>query len=222
MSYELVIGIIGFVGVALSWAAVRHFFTKGRSNVRASGEALVGLIFVSVAVLGASIAFNLRTYERLTEKKVIGEAFLTKIDKQHFKADIRISGKSNQSFDIYGDQIRIDARILTWSPRATIFGLDTQYRLERIEGRYQKTKEQNSNRKQAYDLSADDGMNIADVAESNPDWVPFVAARYGNSSYVPMADQARYQIIINVNGIALEAANDVAKDATNAWSNDGK
>ena len=45
-----------------------------------------------------------------------------------------------RKFTVHGDEWRIDARVLKWKPWANVLGLDTQYRLDRLSGRYESTQ----------------------------------------------------------------------------------
>jgi hypothetical protein len=84
---------------------------------------------------------------------------------------------------VLGDQWRIDAQFLKWRYWATLFGLESQYRLERLEGRYRDVAEQNSKTTLAHALAEPSAIDIGGLS-SRLGRLNFLAdASYGSSTY---------------------------------------
>ena len=82
-----------------------------------------------------------------------------------------------------GDQWRVDAEFLKWKYWALLLGLDSQYRLDRLEGRYRSAAEQNSQPNVAHDLSERTAVDLVALAESLGSWNFLLDATYGSSTY---------------------------------------
>ena len=113
--------------------------------------------------------------------------------------------------------------MLKWKPWANVLGLDTQYRLDRLSGRYQSIEQEINGARSVHPLSGGD--------EAGPEWMPWkvsawntarkyrqyvdaVDTLYGGGAYMPMADGARYEVWITQSGLIARPANDVARAAS--------
>ena len=84
---------------------------------------------------------------------------------------------------VYGDQWRVDAEFLKWKYWALLLGLDSQYRLDRLEGRYRSVVDQNSQPKLAHDLRDETAVDVVSLAEGLGRWNFLIDASYGSSTY---------------------------------------
>jgi len=84
---------------------------------------------------------------------------------------------------VYGDQWRVDAEFLKWKYWALLLGLDSQYRLDRLEGRYRSVIDQNSQPKLAHDLRDETAVDVVSLAEGLGRWNFLIDASYGSSTY---------------------------------------
>ena len=73
-------------------------------------------------------------------------------------------GCDERTFPVFGDQWRVDAEFLKWKYWALLLGLDSQYRLDRLEGRYRSAAEQNSQPNVAHDLSERTAVDLVALA----------------------------------------------------------
>ena len=64
-----------------------------------------------------------------------------------------------------GDQWRIDAEFLKWKYWATLLGIDSQYRLDRLEGRYRTAAAQNTQPNLAHDSGRRQRSTVVSLAE---------------------------------------------------------
>ena len=138
------------------------------------------LAFLWVALFSASIY----TYTSLTSEAVVAELRFERLGEQQYIARLR-SGDfcEEQSFRVLGDQWRIDAQFLKWKYWALALGLDSQYRLDRFEGRYRAIGEQNTRPTLSHDLKKDTVVDVGGVSETLGLLNFLTDATYGSSTY---------------------------------------
>jgi hypothetical protein len=143
------------------------------------------VVVVPAVVLGF-FAFSLGSasyysYNALTDETLIAEiVFDDAID------DVRIAhlttgdGCLERVFPIQGDQWRVDANFLKWKYWVTLLGLESGYRLDRLEGRYRSVDDQNTLETPAHDIATAVSIDMESVATA----LPFlVDTSYGSSTY---------------------------------------
>ena len=88
-----------------------------------------------------------------------------------------------RSYPLFGEQWRVDAEFLKWKYWALLLGLDSQYRLDRLEGRYRSVTDQNTQPKIAHGLSERTAVDLVGLVESLGSWNFLLDATYGSSTY---------------------------------------
>src|SRR5918994_1874592 len=96
---------------------------------------------LSIVLLTATIY----TYDRLTAETLTAELRFDATGDRQYLAHLRTGDRCDERvLPVLGDQWRVDAEFLKWKYWALLLGLDSQYRLDRLEGRYRSAAEQNS------------------------------------------------------------------------------
>jgi hypothetical protein len=125
-------------------------------------------------------------------------------------------------YPLHGDEWRLEAQVLKWKPWANVLGLDAQYRLDRLSGRYHSIEQEINATRSVHPLAGGD---------AGPDWLPWrisawdaarryrayvdpVDTLYGGGAYMPMADGAKYEVWITQSGLVARPANDAARAAS--------
>jgi hypothetical protein len=111
------------------------------------------------------------------------------------------AGELIGSFEILGDQWRIDAKFIKMKYWANLLGLDSRYALERIEGRYSKIADQNNSPNLAHDLGEDGVIELFTIWG----WNPFIDANYGSSTYFEISTDKRYSVTKTQTGIIVRS-----------------
>jgi hypothetical protein len=201
--------VLAVIGVRSLWR--RRFFAGGT-------EFLFGGVLLAVASVLLVVSTNLYTYSRLTFEQPVADLILKSTGPQKYQATlIRTPTGAMQVFTLLGDEWQIDARVLKWRGWATMFGLDAQFRLERLSGRYLNIDMERSGARSVYALSDNPGLDLWSTAIDHPKWVPFVDAVYGSATFLPMADGARYRITLTQSGLIARPVNATATDAVEKW-----
>ncbi len=148
------------------------------------------------------VAWNLHTFNRLTEESLIARLRFVPVAEQQYEVELR-SGDfcKSQSFRLFGDEWRIDARFLKWKAWANLLGMDSMYRLERISGRYRNIDDENRQRHFAYAIGDAPVIDLARYAERDwGRWAP-VDTSFGSSVYESIDPAYEYAVYRSQSGL---------------------
>ncbi|HMN43356.1 MAG TPA: hypothetical protein PKE27_02215 [Povalibacter sp.] len=178
----------------------------------AGGSAVMGFLLLACAALFFVVSLNLHTYARLTYEQPVAEIVFESRGPQRYRATLtRMPAGEMQIFILAGDEWQLDARVLKWKGWANLLGLDAQYRLERVGGRYRDIEQERHAERTVYGLSENPGVDLWDLSTKYPRWLPFVDAVYGSATYMPMAEGARYQVSLTQSGLIARPLNTQAE-----------
>ncbi len=226
MSYlALVSALIAIVGLAFAVTGVRRLFQ--RRFLHAVGLELSGLVFLLLASSSFLLASNLHTYQRLTFEQEIAEVTFERLNEQEYRAEIKgVDSDFQKVVNLKGDEWQLDTQVLTWQGVATLFGLDANYRLHRISGRYIDINDEKNNPRSVYSLVQkqelpagieDENIDLWRLAHKYRDWMNWVDAAYGSAVFLPMTDSAKYSVAISRTGLIARPANKEARKAVSQW-----
>src|SRR5690606_38107315 len=169
---------------------------------------------LTMAALLFVVSANLRTYARLTHERAVAQIVFEQTGPQNFNVTLtQVPDGQIKMFVLAGDEWQLDARVLKWQGWANVLGLDAQYRLERVGGRYRDIEQERNAPRTVYALTDNPGLDLWQLATSRPGLVTFVDAMYGSATYMPMADGARYEISITPSGLIARPKNEAAEQA---------
>lgn len=138
---DAVILIIAIFGLLLLILACRRLFRA--RFIAAGSSALMGSLLLAVAAVLFVVSLNLHTYARLTNERPVAEIVFEARGPQTFNATLaQVPSGEIQMFVLSGDEWQLDARVLKWQGWANLLGLDAQYRLERVSGRYRDIEQE--------------------------------------------------------------------------------
>lgn len=207
--------IVAATGLVLLWLCWR--FARKRRLVRSGASALGGLGCLLLAALLATIALNVYTYHRLTHEQKIAGLELVLVTPNQFEATLSEADGETRVFKLIGDEWILEARILKWHGLANLLGLDTLYRLDRLGGRFQDIELERVGPRTVYALSANAGLDLWKAAQEHQQWLPWVDASYGSATYLPMADNARFDILATQSGLIARPTNESARESVVNW-----
>ena len=172
-------------------------------------------MLASVLGMSGTTMFALQSYHRLSDETLVAELSFQQLASQRYQATL-LMGDFCHPYDylLLGDQWRLDAQFLKWKPWANVLGFDSRYRLDRLEGRYISTQQQNQQPKLAYGLTElTDPMAMGKISESLLRL--FADVQYGSSTYQKIDPNFIYQIFKTPTGLitrqkskAMEKAED--------------
>ncbi|HID50292.1 MAG TPA: cation/multidrug efflux pump [Chromatiales bacterium] len=205
----------GLVGSGLFVLGLRRIWRW--KMVSGSLQGLGGVALISVALLLGAIATNLHTYQRLTHESPVATLRFERLAPQQFRVILTRAGQNAEVYTLRGDEWQLDGRVLKWHGVANLLGLDSDFRLERLSGRYHDAERDAHARRSVHALSRSEGLDIWALARDHPGWVPWVDAVYGSATYMPMTHGARYAVRMTQSGLVARPLNAPAREAVAHW-----
>lgn len=181
MNSDAVALVVALFGVLLLALACQRLFRA--RFLSAGGSAFTGLLLLAIAALTFVVSLNFHTYARLTHEQPVAEIVFETRGPQRYRATLtQMPSGEMQVFILAGDEWQLDARVLKWQGWANLLGLDAQYRLERVSGRYRDIEQERHDDRTVYELSENPGIDLWKLSTQYPRWLPFVDAVYGSAT----------------------------------------
>jgi hypothetical protein len=207
--------LLTLIGLLFLVSMLRHL-RRGRL-LRAGGSATVCAASVGLGTAGILIFMSYLGYERLTDEQLVGVIEFSQSAPEDYTARLMIDGQIDRLLPLRGDEWQLDARVVTWSPPATILGLEPAYQLERLSGRYSSIDRERSEQRTVHGLAEERPLDLWSLARKFPRFAPGVDAFYGTATYLPMADGARFRVTLSRDALIARPINDQAREAVGDW-----
>jgi hypothetical protein len=160
------------------------------------------VVVLFAALSAVLLTATVYTYDRLTDETLIAELRFDATGERQYLAHLRTGDRCDERvLPVFGDQWRVDAEFLKWKYWALLFGLDSQYRLDRLEGRYRSAAEQNTQPNVAHELRQRTAVDVVSLAESLGSWNFLLDATYGSSTYQDIDVRNVYYVYRTTTGI---------------------
>ena len=212
----LLIALLGGIGLWLIAHGTRQCLK--RRLLRGSSQGSCGSLLFILSALSFAVLMNVASYSRLTHEQAVAEISFKQLSSQHFTATMTfIEDSLTRDFLLKGDEWQLEAKVLKWHGIANLMGLNAQYKLHRITGRYSSIEESNQHTGNSYQLTADPGLNLWSWTRRHQTLLPFVDAYYGSAVFLPMSDNAEYKIFMTQSGLIARPLNSAAKNGLLNW-----
>lgn len=224
----IVPAMLAIIGGLIVIAGLASLF-RGRLFGGLFGTATGGLL-LATAFAAALLGQNIQTYARLSHERPVATLSIRKLAPQYFEVTLTRPAEGEQPaataiYPVHGDEWRMEAQVLKWKPWANVVGLDSQYRLDRLSGRYQDIELERSGARSVHALSGGEpetgplaflpgSLSVWDTARKYRRYVDAVDTLYGSAAYMPMADGATYEVWITQSGLIARPTNDAARAAS--------
>lgn len=160
------------------------------------------LVVVAVVAFFLLLGASIYSYYALTDETLIAEIEFDQRGEQRYVALLRTGDFcGEQTYEVLGEQWRIDAQFLKWHYWGTVLGLESRYRLERLEGRYRDVADQNSRDLLAHALAPASAIDIGGLGDKLGRFNFLADASYGSSTYHDIDTATRYLIFKSPTGI---------------------
>ena len=201
----LIVVLLAVVAVLLGVSAVSAF--RRRAPVSGGLGLLVGLLVLALAGATGAAAWSLARYEALTRETLAAVIQVEPTGPSRFRADVEIPGGEVRRYELFGEQVWIDAQIVKWHPWANVIGLRTAYRLDRIGGRYRSVDDERTLPRSVEPLHDEDGFasDLYDWVGRQPWLHALVDAQYGSGSYLAADAAARVEVRVSSSGLLMRA-----------------
>ncbi|MFT5350816.1 MAG: hypothetical protein ACI909_002128 [Planctomycetota bacterium] len=185
---------------------------------RAGFYALISLVLLSTTAITVLSVLNIHSYQRFSQETKVADIHFYRISSQLYLAEIQLSGSEHkQQFRVMGDQWQLSARVIKWQAPLTVLEFDSLYRLDRLQGRYAALKQERYAPRSVYSLNVDSNLDLWSLIEKYKHWLPWLDAYYGSATYLPMANDASFQINMTQLGLLAKPLNEAASHAVGKW-----
>lgn len=227
----IVPAVAGLLGVVLLFKGLGALFRGRIFSGFLVGAGGAG--FMAAAVIVSLLALDIQTYGRLTYERPVATIQTRQLGPQYFEATVIQPDRGEHApaatnlYPLHGDEWRLEAQVLKWKPWANVLGLDTQYRLDRLSGRYASIDQEINAARSVHPMTGGDDsvtwlpwkVSAWDSARRYRRYVDAVDTLYGGGAYMPMADGAKYEVWITQSGLVARPVNDVARTASSGgWT----
>jgi hypothetical protein len=167
---------------------------------------LVVLLVLAVGLLAGTVALGLQGYRALTREDLAATISVQPAAPQRFAARMRFPDGKVVEFDLAGDEIYVDARILKWKPTANVFGLHTAYELDRISGRYRTLEDERAKPRTLHDLGRTKAVDLFELRRRFAFLGEVFDAEYGSGTFVPVNRPAVLELRVSTTGLLIREA----------------
>jgi hypothetical protein len=193
--------LLGLVGLFVLLAGLRALW---RSRLLGfTSRTLIGLLLLAAGLLAGAIAIGVQGYRALTHEELVARILITPVAGQRFEARFVFPDSREQTYQLAGDEIYVDARILKWTPYANLIGLHTMWDLDRVSGRYRSIDQEKAETRTVYSLGTTQAVDLFDLRKRFAALAPLFDAEYGSASFVPAANAAELELYVSTTGLLL-------------------
>ena len=198
----LVVILLGLVALLALISGARGM--RRRAFGRGGLSLVVGCLTLALALATGTAAWSLGHLHALTRETTAATLRLAPLGERTFRATVDTGNGEPRTFDLAGDQVWVDARIVKWHPYANLVGLHTAYRLERIGGRYENLDDERTAPRTVEALT-DEGPAGAlfDWAGGQPWLRPLVDAEYGSGTFTAANTPRTVQVRVSTSGLLM-------------------
>jgi hypothetical protein len=119
---------------------------------------------------------------------------------------VRFPDGREAAFDVAGDELYVDARVLKWKPVANLPGLHTAYELDRVSGRYLDIAQERSAPRTVHSLGRSRPVNLFGMRQRYEFLGSLFDAEYGSASFIPVTRPAELELRVSTSGLLIREA----------------
>ncbi len=173
---------------------------------------------IGLVSLLAAVGLDFTTYQQLTAQQEIIKVRVDQLSNDRFNVKV-ISATSEREFQLEGDQWQMDFRLIRFSPLVSLTGLSYLYQPSRLSNRYQSIEDQRRKPLFFYSLRDEQAVNLDlwEFMRNYSDNLPMIDTTFGSSVFMPLINNAEYDILIGFSGLVVKAANEDGRLAVQHW-----
>ncbi len=205
----IAIGVIALlIAFGHARASVRH--ARARRPLAATHRFAWTLVFLALALLAGGSGVALRGYRLLTREIRVATIGARQAAPQEFALRVEFPDGAHSSGVLRGDEWQLDARVIKWQPAAIAFGAQPLYRIDRLSGRYRDAAQAQATAPSIVALGGDSILDLWQLKQRFPQWLPWIDADYGSAAYLPLLDGGRYTVSLSPLGGLIARPADAA------------
>ena len=193
----------GMAALSLVFSVVSIRAFRGRRWLGSLGSAGTGALFLSLAVLSATLGVSTQGYRALTREEVAATITTVPTGPGAFQSFVEFADGRDTTVHVMGDQLLVDAHILKWRPLANVLGVHTWYELDRLSGRYVDIEDERARPRTVHSLKSGKRADLFLLAQRYTLLALLVDTEYGSATYVEVWRPARFEIRVSTTGLLV-------------------
>ena len=174
-----------------------------RRPVLATVGTFAALALLSSAGLLAALAVSVQGYRALTREEVAAVVAIEPVAPQRFVADVTLADGRSRRFELAGDELYVDARVLKWAAWANLLGLHTSYALDRISGRYTDLDDERHAPRTVHSLVEAASLDAFALRREHELLAPLVDASYGSATFTSANRPTTLEVRVSTTGLLV-------------------
>lgn len=172
---------------------------------------------VIMAVVLFLLAWDLRSYYALAQMDTVASITVRQVGPKQWNLSLvsEAMPEGRQVYLLQGDQWQLDARVIRFSGPLRWLGLQPAFKFERLSGRYLTLEEARSAPQTIHGLSSDGWVDF--WALDQRIGVPLLESQFGSAAFMPLRNNAVYDVLLGQGGISAVPVNEEAKSAVSVW-----
>ena len=166
-------------------------------------QVVVSLLLLAVAGIFGVVAIGMNGYRALTAERTAATVEIEREGEQRFTAHFTFPDGEEATYQLAGDELYVDARILKWHPRASLLGLGAGYQLDRVAGRYRSLDDEQTSPRTVFSLADEGAVDLFDLARRYQFLSRLVDAEYGSATFLQIRDGGTYQVRVSNTGLLI-------------------
>ncbi len=175
---------------------------RSRPLLAAAGG-LGALSLLTAAALCAALAVSVHGYRALTREEIAAVVEIEPVVPQRFVAHVTLADGRSRSFELAGDELYVDARVLKWSPWVNLMGLHTSYALDRIAGRYADLEAERQAPRTVHSLVNGAPLDAFVLRRRHELLAPLVDASYGSATFTSADRPTTLEVRVSTTGLLV-------------------
>lgn len=176
---------------------------KRKRYIGGFNRTFVGFFFLLLTSLCAWLSFGLWGYKALTLEQAVATVNIRETAPQRFNAEFMFTDGTTQQFELAGDQLYLDAKLVKWHPYANLLGFRSLYELERVSGRYFSLDDEQTEPRTLYSLAKERRVDVFDAQPYLKRLSFLMDAEYGSASFQALEDGANYAVTVSTSGLII-------------------
>jgi len=198
--FSIAAALLGLLGALVLLSGLAALFRA--RFIGFTVRTLAGLLLLALGALAGTLALGIQGYRALTREDVAARIHVKPTGEQRFTATVRLRDQV-RTFELLGDEIYVDARILKWKPAANFIGLHTAYELDRVGGRYRDLAQERSAPRTIHALGAERPVDLFGLRRRYAFLEPLLDADYGSGTFVPVTRAAELEVRVSTSGLLI-------------------
>lgn len=196
----LLAGLAMIAALAILASAVVHLARERHLGI---GQIGGGLVMILVALVVFAIAGWAQTYHQLTHNELVAYINAVPTGPQRIQVTYTpVHGGTRgtpRTYTIHGDQWELGGDVVKWQNWVNILGVDTGYRVSRLDGYYTDPNDYKTKPVSVFDLGQGrDAMET--FLHDHGNLVPFIRATYHNATAQVPDPENSYRVYVSTSG----------------------